>query len=126
MAGCADTEKPGEHTKTNSSDCVSFNADLTKMRVRLPDIEMQTAFAQVLGHETITTSGEAEVELVPSTKAGGVLPFGLPWAVSGDIEVCLKSGANPKVILRAFVELATLYGELRQPRNDLAASHDGG
>ena len=37
-----------------------------------------------------------------------------------------QSGANPKVILRAFVELATLYGELRQPRNDLAASHDGG
>ena len=37
-----------------------------------------------------------------------------------------QSGANPKVILRAFVELATLYGELRQPRNDLAPSHDGG
>ncbi len=95
-AACVDAEKPGEYTKTNSSDCVSFNADLTKMRVRLPDIEMQTAFAQVLGHETIATSGEAEVELIPSTKAGGVLPFGLPWAVSGDIEVCLKSGANPK------------------------------
>jgi hypothetical protein len=97
-AGCTDTEKPGEYTKINTSDCVSFNADLTKMRVRLPDIDIQTAFAQVLGHDTIATSGEAEVELVPSTKAGGVLPFGLPWAVAGDLEACLKSGSNPKSV----------------------------
>jgi len=37
-----------------------------------------------------------------------------------------QSGANPAVILRALVELATLYGELRRPQSDLATSHDGG
>jgi len=95
---CLDPAKPGEYTKTNSSACISFNADLTKMRVRLPDVEIVTAFAQILGHETIATSGEAEVELVPTTTEGGVLPFGLPWAGSGASEVCLKSGSNPKNI----------------------------
>ena len=37
-----------------------------------------------------------------------------------------QSGANPRVILRALVELGMLYGELRRPRSNLAASHDGG
>lgn len=37
-----------------------------------------------------------------------------------------QSGARLTVILRALVELAMLYGELRQPINDLATSHDGG
>ena len=37
-----------------------------------------------------------------------------------------QSGANPRVILRALVELGMLYGELRRPGNDLAASHDSG
>jgi len=37
-----------------------------------------------------------------------------------------QSGANPSVMLRALVELAMLYGELRRPRSDFAASHDGG
>jgi Flp pilus assembly protein TadG len=93
---CRDPDKPGEYTKKNISDCVTFTADLTKMRVRLPEIEVQTAFARVLGHATIATSGEAEVELVPTTTDGGVLPFGLPWAFGGDLEVCLKTGSNPK------------------------------
>ena len=37
-----------------------------------------------------------------------------------------QSGANPRVILRALVELGMLYGDLRRPGNDLAASHDSG
>jgi len=37
-----------------------------------------------------------------------------------------QSGANPRVIVRALIELATLYGELRTPKSGLATSHDGG
>lgn len=37
-----------------------------------------------------------------------------------------QSGANPRVIVRALIELATLYGELRTPKSDLATSHEGG
>jgi glycosyltransferase involved in cell wall biosynthesis len=37
-----------------------------------------------------------------------------------------QSGANPRVILRALVELATLYAELRRPSRGLATSHDRG
>jgi glycosyltransferase involved in cell wall biosynthesis len=37
-----------------------------------------------------------------------------------------QSGASPRVILRAVIELASLYRELRRPAAHLAATHDGG
>ena len=37
-----------------------------------------------------------------------------------------QSGANPRVILRAIIELASLYADLRRPATRLATNHDGG
>ncbi len=80
-------------TPSTVSDCISFNSAMTRVRVRLPDLNLSTFFATVIGIDTLRVHAEAEVELVPSN-AGGVLPFGL-LAGNSQSEVCLKSGSQP-------------------------------
>jgi hypothetical protein len=82
-------------TPSTVSDCISFNSAMTRVRVRLPDLNLGTFFATVIGIDTLRVHAEAEVELVPSN-AGGVLPFGL-LAGNSQSEVCLKSGSQPEL-----------------------------
>ena len=94
---CADADRPPEFTLAGTSDCVSFTGDLSRIRVSLPAIAVPTTFGRILGRDFIETGAVAEAGTQASF-SGGVLPFGLPGAVANDIEVCLKSGANPKTI----------------------------
>ena len=94
-ASCADTTKPGEFTENHSSACISFTANLDKVRVKTPIVPWRTTFARVIGFDEIDTDAEAEVNTVYRA-AGGVMPFGLPGSTANDAEICLKSGANPK------------------------------
>jgi hypothetical protein len=80
------------------SDCVTFTPNGQRIRVKLPSIAMDTAFAGVIGAATIQTTAVAEVGL-EIDRAGVVLPFGVPSsAAAAQVEVCLKSGANPKTV----------------------------
>ena len=94
-ANCIDAAKPMEFTESHSSDCVSFTASMDKIRVQLPEIPWPTTFGKVLGVTEVGTTAYAEAELQVAA-TGGVLPFGMPGNAAADLEVCLKSGANPK------------------------------
>lgn len=94
---CADGAKPAIFTITGDSDCISFTANLNKIRVQTPDIPWKTSFARVIGFDEVHTSAVAEVD-TELTESGGVLPFAMPSTAAGTGEICLKSGSNPKTI----------------------------
>jgi hypothetical protein len=96
-ASCSDPSKPAEFTMTHSSDCVSFTSNLDKVRVRTPNVPWRTTFARVIGFDEVPTAAVAEVNTYLEAN-GGVLPFGMPGDAEGDVEVCLKTGSNPKNI----------------------------
>lgn len=81
---------------STAGDCISFNTAMTRVRVRLPDLNVATGFAAVIGIDELATHAEAEVELVPDN-TGGMLPFGLPSQNAGDSEICLKGKAQPSL-----------------------------
>jgi Flp pilus assembly protein TadG len=95
-ASCADSTKPSEYTITGSSDCVSFTAGLQKMRSRLPDIDVDTTFGQVLGRDSIRTGAISVVGVELNGGTGAILPFGLPGSAANDPHVCLKTGPEPQ------------------------------
>lgn len=96
-ASCTDSAKPVEFTLFHTSDCVSFTSNLDKVRVHTPTVPWKTTFARVIGFDEVPTSATAEVNTFLEAN-GGVLPFGMPGDAENDIEVCLKTGANPKNI----------------------------
>lgn len=92
---CVDPGKPAVFTETGASDCISFTANLDKIRVQTPNIPWKTSFAQVMGFTEVDTSAFAEVD-TDLAGGGGVLPFAMPSSAAGTGEICLKTGANPK------------------------------
>lgn len=77
-----------------ATQCISWNATGSKMRVRLPTQSTPTIFARLVGFNTYQTSAVAEVDFVLNYPAGGVLPFGM-WGVASTWgEVCATSGAG--------------------------------
>lgn len=95
--GCVDEAKPAIFTETGTSDCISFTANLNRVRVQTPDIPWKTSFAQLMGFDAVQTSAAAEVD-TDLTGDGGVLPFAMPSSAAGSGEICLKTGSNPKTI----------------------------
>jgi hypothetical protein len=91
---CSDPGRPAGYVPSTLSPCISFNAYNTRIRVQLPSLTVNTQFAPVIGIDELHTSAFAEAELVP-TGFGRVLPFGVPSAGSGAVELCLKSGQKP-------------------------------
>jgi hypothetical protein len=94
---CTDPDKGAEFTITGSSDCISYDGSLSKIRVRTPQVDTNTTFAGVIGLDTLQTDAVAEV-IITLLAEGKVLPFGLPGGAAGQTEICLKSGANPNGI----------------------------
>lgn len=96
FAACTDPDRDSTAFPVVSSlsPCISFNSRMTRARVRLPDLTIDTSFASVIGFDSLAVNAAAEVELVPDARSG-ILPFGLPGGNSGDSEVCLKSKNNP-------------------------------
>lgn len=93
-ATCVDSNKPAIYSVTGTTDCVSFTDTLQRIRIHLPDVDVETGFGGVLGRDVITTSATAVVRLGLS-QSGDVLPFGLPSGAAGSGEVCLKQGPSP-------------------------------
>jgi hypothetical protein len=96
FASCSDADRDTTlfPVRSTISDCISFNNPITRVRVRLPDLNVATYFAGVMGIDELHTHAAAEVELVPDN-LGGLLPFGLPSANAEDAEICLKGENQP-------------------------------
>ena len=88
------TETGALAVRASGANCISFDAPRNRVRVRIPDQYIATAFAQLVGFDEMRHSAFA----VASTRGsgfGGVLPFGMPaGAGSSDGYACVKSGAG--------------------------------
>jgi len=97
---CADLEKPVDYAPimdTNVtpavpySDCISIkqvNGEPALIRVHLPDYPMPTAFATLIGFDTIAISATATAELRYASQTK-VLPFSIP--ADAGVEECLAT-----------------------------------
>ncbi|MDH4118665.1 MAG: Tad domain-containing protein [Acidimicrobiia bacterium] len=96
-ASCADPEAlavvstAGSLGVTNGSPCISFSADFTKVRVRIPDQDTETTFGRALGRDTITTFAAAEASLGPSFGSSGGFPAGAFSGTAAGSQFCIKS-----------------------------------
>lgn len=95
FASCTDSERPATlfPVVSSVSPCISYSPGMTRVRVRLPNINVATSFARVMGIDHLTVTAFAEAELVPDG-GGGLLPFGLPGMNANAPEVCLKSPSS--------------------------------
>lgn len=98
---CTDPSRPSEYSVSAAdvfissiddqyTECVSWTPDWRKIRVKMPDREIDTFFAGVIGIGSIKVGAFAEVEAVING-AGGVLPFGILSTGTNGL-VCLKTG----------------------------------
>lgn len=72
------------------TQCISWSSDFSEVRVKIPNRDIATFFAQVIGFDTVTVGAFAEVEAIVGG-GGGVLPFGLLGGGTDGL-VCLKTG----------------------------------
>ncbi|MCC5951611.1 MAG: Tad domain-containing protein [Acidimicrobiia bacterium] len=70
--------------------CLSFGPEFDRIRVKLPETELPTAFAGVVGHDSWTITAAAEAGLVPGNASPNVLPFALPSAPDNGFRDCLR------------------------------------
>ena len=79
---------------TPATNCISFSADRSRIRVKLPTQRTDTVFASVIGVSTISTVAVAEAQLQRQPSDLVNPPFvALRNAGAGD-EVCLRTGGS--------------------------------
>jgi Flp pilus assembly protein TadG len=79
--------------RATGANCISFDGDSRRIRVRIPDQQYNTAFARVAGISTMKHSAFAIAGLQVAG-FGGVLPFGITFTNGGSGHTCLKTGPN--------------------------------
>jgi hypothetical protein len=98
---CTDPDRPSKFDQVASNvfkyglddqytECVSWSSDWSEVRVRVPNRDIDTFFAGVIGFDTFSVGAFAEVAAVVSGN-GGVLPFGVLTGGTDGL-VCLKTG----------------------------------
>ncbi len=98
---CTDPDRPSQFDQVASNvftyglddqytECVSWSSDWSEVRVNIPNRDIDTFFAGVIGFDTFSVGAFAEVGAVVSGN-GGVLPFGVLSGGSDGL-VCLKTG----------------------------------
>lgn len=99
-AACQDPDKPGEYAPiqdtsatpaTVITDCISIKqvqGEPALIRVRLPNYEMPTAFARIIGFDTVAISATATAEL-RYRENSAILPFSV--ARDAGTEECLAT-----------------------------------
>ena len=82
---CADAAMPAEFTQVSFlSPCINYTDNLQKVRVVLPGTDVDTAFARVIGFDSVRVGAFAEAGLDLNVSAD-VLPFAIgPRGASGD------------------------------------------
>jgi hypothetical protein len=88
LSDCPETP-PAGYTATPATPCVSFSFNNQRVRVHMPDMEVRSSFARVLGIDFIHTSAFAEAGLRIAASSD-ILPYGLPGASANGNEVCIK------------------------------------
>jgi hypothetical protein len=74
---CIDASKPAEYVQESFiSDCITFTDNFQRVRVVLPGSEVDTAFAGVIGVDSLSVGAFAEAGLDLDI-VGGVLPFAI-------------------------------------------------
>ena len=94
-SNCTDPNRPAEFTEVSSFDCVSFTENLGKVRVVLPDDDLDTTFGRLLGVNTLTIGAFAEAGSTLNASSR-ILPFS-PLGVPGN-ELCLFSNQAPQTV----------------------------
>jgi hypothetical protein len=94
---CSDPNAPAVYTKPikpsiGTIDCIRKSSFGTAIRVRLPQRNVSTFFAGVMGIKTLATTAEAEAGL--SAVTTGVLPFAVAATSSAGGVICLKQPPN--------------------------------
>lgn len=79
---------------SSASPCVRFTPNRQRIRVRVPDIPVETYFGGVVGVDEMTANAFAEAQ-VDVGGSSDVLPYGLPSNSASVDEACLKTGPNP-------------------------------
>jgi Putative Flp pilus-assembly TadE/G-like len=93
---CVDSSKPAEYVQQSFiSDCISFTRNFQHARVVLPGSDVDTAFAKILGFDTIKVGAFAEADLDLDI-VGGVLPFAVGPSGASSNQACFaaQSTAN--------------------------------
>ena len=91
---CVDGNKPAEFTQSSTlSDCISFTANLQKARVVLPGTEVDTAFAHVIGVDSVRVGAFAEASM-DLNQSGGVLPFAVGPTAAGSNQACFTAQSS--------------------------------
>jgi Flp pilus assembly protein TadG len=85
---CSDTPL----ARSSSTQCISFNASYTRIRVRTPVQTWSTGFARIFGDRSTSTRTVAEARVVNPTESG-LLPFNM-FSGFGSGEACLDSGGG--------------------------------
>lgn len=82
---------------TPSTDCISFDF-LERIRVNLPDQEVETTFAAVLGFDSYTVNAEAEALGIVFPGGGAGPPFVALNGSSGGDLICLRTSSSGPVM----------------------------
>ncbi|MFQ5555380.1 MAG: hypothetical protein ACE5GC_08435 [Acidimicrobiia bacterium] len=90
-AACTDPTRPGSYSVTGTTDCVSFTSNLSQIRVKVPDVDVNTVFGGVIGKGSIETNAFAEIAAMHTIGAGTIMPIGIPPGSDDEIEVCLRA-----------------------------------
>jgi hypothetical protein len=93
-ASCTDPSRPPEYTIVASSNpCISFTANFSQARVRLPEDAVDTSFGRVIGFNEIIVRAEAEAEQTSRATAGVI-----PWTAGSGALACLFSNQAPQSV----------------------------
>ncbi len=89
--GCIDASKPAEYVQQSFiSDCITFTDNFQRVRVVLPGSEIDTAFAGVIGVDSLSVGAFAEAGLDLDI-VGGVLPFAIGPSGAGADQACFAA-----------------------------------
>jgi Flp pilus assembly protein TadG len=94
---CADPGRPGAYVATAAApvatECISFTASDSQVRVKVPTLDVGTHFAGVIGVRSLSTSALAEARITMGG-SGGYAVFGKSTSCNSDATVVLKGGTN--------------------------------
>ncbi len=94
--GCTDPNAlavVANHPDVVGSNCISFNAELSIIRVTLPEQAIRTFFGGVIGIDELTVTTSAEASAVVA-RSGTIIPATVSAAVDPGLRCVETSGAN--------------------------------
>ena len=76
-----------------STSCISFKDDNSRVRIRIPTVNVDSQIAKLIGVDSIGTAAAAEA-ISEGTATGNFAVFGISETCSDDFAVTIKGGTN--------------------------------